>query len=55
MRLWVQPCEMMQQQWLALEQMYQQNRTRAIGVANFCAPCIKCIMKADMPGVHCVY
>lgn len=40
-----QPCEMMQQQWLALEQIYKQGKSRAIGVSNFCQACLQCIAK----------
>ena len=36
---------MMQEQWRALEDMYHANKTRAIGVSNFCAPCLECIAK----------
>ena len=39
------PCKMMQQQWAALEQMLKANKTRAIGVSNFCAACLDCLAK----------
>jgi len=39
------PCKMMQNQWRALEKHYRENKTRAIGVSNFCAPCLECIAK----------
>ena len=47
-----QPCRMMQEQWLALESRYKASQTRAIGVANFCAPCLKCIMKVATVTPH---
>ena len=37
------PCEMMRQQWLALEAIYHANKSRAIGVSNYCEACLKCI------------
>jgi len=47
-----EPCRMMQEQWLALESRYKAGQTRAIGVANFCAPCLKCIMKVATVTPH---
>jgi diketogulonate reductase-like aldo/keto reductase len=38
-----EPCAMMQQQWLALEEMYAANKTGAIGVSNFCSQCLECV------------
>jgi len=38
-----EPCDMMKQQWAALELRYKQGKTRAIGVSNFCKPCLECI------------
>jgi diketogulonate reductase-like aldo/keto reductase len=38
-------CTKMQQQWAALEQMYAQNKTRAIGISNYCQECVECILK----------
>ena len=35
---------MMRAQWSALEAMYKAGKTRAIGVSNFCAACLDCIM-----------
>ena len=37
------PCEMMRQQWSALEAMYFANKTRGIGVSNFCPACLQCL------------
>jgi diketogulonate reductase-like aldo/keto reductase len=49
-----EPCSMMQQQWAALELMLAQGRTRAIGVSNFCAPCLDCLAKVSttVPAVN---
>ena len=41
------PCAMMQQQWKALEHALAQNKTRAIGVSNFCVPCLECIAQVS--------
>ena len=38
-------CTKMQQQWKALENLYQNNKTRAIGVSNYCTDCIECILE----------
>jgi diketogulonate reductase-like aldo/keto reductase len=38
-------CTKMQQQWLALEDFYKMNKTRAIGVSNYCKECIQCILE----------
>ena len=38
-------CTKMQQQWSALEQFYRQNKTRAIGVSNYCTACLQCLME----------
>ena len=40
-----EPCTMMQQQWAALEKRYKEKKTRAIGVSNFCRPCLECLAK----------
>jgi diketogulonate reductase-like aldo/keto reductase len=40
-----EPCSMMQAQWAALELRYKQNKTRSIGVSNFCKPCLECLAK----------
>ena len=36
--------QMMQGQWAALEQRYREGKTRALGVSNFCAACLDCIL-----------
>ena len=38
-------CAKIQQQWAGLEQLYAANRTRAIGVSNYCQACLECVMK----------
>jgi len=38
-------CELMQQQWAALEQAYAQGQARAIGVSNYCEACVQCLLK----------
>ena len=49
-----EPCHMIQEQWKALEKMYETGKTRSIGVSNFCAPCLKCIFDVAtvMPQVN---
>jgi len=42
-----EPCQMMQDQWRALEQRLAEGKTRAIGVSNFCVPCLECIAKVS--------
>jgi diketogulonate reductase-like aldo/keto reductase len=40
-----QSCKNMQEQWSAMEQLYQTNKTRAIGVSNYCKECLQCILE----------
>lgn len=49
-----EPCAMMREQWKALELMLKRGKTRAIGVSNFCAECLKCIAQTDavIPAVN---
>jgi len=47
-----EPCEMMQQQWLALESVYAAGKSRSIGVSNFCAACLDCIAKVATVTPH---
>ena len=42
-----EPCRMMQEQWSALEKRYKEGKTRAIGVSNFCQPCLECLAKTS--------
>eukprot|EP00750_Incisomonas_marina_P027104 INCI6127.1.p1 GENE.INCI6127.1~~INCI6127.1.p1 ORF type:complete len:281 (-),score=41.37 INCI6127.1:1446-2288(-) len=37
-------CTKIQQQWTAVEQLYAENKTRAIGVSNYCQACLECVM-----------
>ena len=38
-------CTKIQEQWTALEQLYAANKTRSIGVSNYCRDCIECVLK----------
>lgn len=40
-------CEVIRKQWAALTTFYQANKTRAIGVSNFCPSCLKCLAQDD--------
>ena len=39
-----QSCKNMQEQWHAMEVLYLANKTRAIGVSNYCKECLQCIL-----------
>lgn len=41
-------CAKMREQWKALSAFYAANKTRALGVSNFCVSCLKCL--ADVSG-----
>ena len=45
-----EPCGMIQQQWKALEEVFEAGKTRAIGVANYCEPCLRCIEQVRCNG-----
>lgn len=45
-------CAAMQQQWAALEEMYRANKSRAIGVSNYCPACLECIAKTATIAPH---
>eukprot|EP00040_Diaphanoeca_grandis_P034868 m.217771 g.217771 ORF g.217771 m.217771 type:complete len:347 (-) comp33245_c0_seq3:2171-3211(-) len=49
-----EPCAMMQEQWRALELMFRQGKTKAIGVSNFCKACLECLSKTStvIPAVN---
>ncbi|GAB5369687.1 hypothetical protein AAMO2058_001426800 [Amorphochlora amoebiformis] len=36
-------CQPIQEQWKALEDLYAQGKTRAIGVSNYCQSCFSCL------------
>ena len=38
-------CSEIQAQWKVMETMLQQNKTRAIGVSNYCEQCFTCLLK----------
>jgi len=38
-------CTLMQEQWGAFEELYALNKSRAIGVSNYCQSCFECILK----------
>lgn len=52
-----EPCEMIQEQWLALESLYKEGKARSIGVSNYCKACIRCIEKVAtvMPHANQLY
>lgn len=41
-------CELDYAQWQAYEEFYAQNKTRAIGVSNYCTSCLECLMSKDL-------
>ena len=48
-------CGVMQEQWHALSGLVAQNKTRALGVSNFCTGCLECLAKtagAIVPAVN---
>ena len=47
-----EPCRMLQEQWRALEQAYLSNRTRAIGVSNYCDACLSCLARTATVQPH---
>lgn len=47
-----EPCAMIQQQWKALEVAYKAGHTRAIGVSNYCAKCLKCVTDVATVSPH---
>lgn len=49
-----EPCQMLQDQWRALEEMYAAGKTSAIGVSNFCPACLECLAKVSktVPAVN---
>ena len=47
-----EPCEMIQQQWRALEEAYTSGRTRSIGVSNYCSACLDCLARTATISPH---
>ena len=47
-----EPCHMIQEQWRALEHAYRTNRTRSIGVSNYCANCLECLARTSTISPH---
>ena len=48
-------CKLIKEQWAALTAFYQANKTRAIGVSNFCPSCLACLAEdasAVVPAVN---
>jgi len=48
-------CKLIKKQWAALTDFYQANKTRAIGVSNFCPSCLECLAEdasAVVPAVN---
>eukprot|EP00040_Diaphanoeca_grandis_P017717 m.92884 g.92884 ORF g.92884 m.92884 type:complete len:328 (-) comp26579_c0_seq2:84-1067(-) len=45
-------CAAMQEQWSAMEELYFQNKSRSIGVSNYCAPCLQCLAKTSRVTPH---
>jgi diketogulonate reductase-like aldo/keto reductase len=41
-------CEMVRQQWKAMEEFYKAGKARSIGVSNYCPSCFECLAKADV-------
>jgi len=40
-------CPEIQTQWAVMEQLYAENKARAIGVSNYCPSCFECLFKAS--------
>lgn len=40
-------CKKMQEQWAGLEKMYADKKARAIGVSNYCQPCLECLAQTQ--------
>lgn len=41
-------CELIKQQWKAMEEFYEGGKARAIGVSNYCESCFDCLREADV-------
>merc|ERR1719160_1414653 len=41
-------CEMVRQQWKAMEEFYKAGKAKAIGVSNYCPSCFACLDKVDV-------
>lgn len=45
---WNGACAMVRQQWKAMEEFYKANKTRSIGVSNYCPSCFECLSKTEV-------
>jgi hypothetical protein len=46
-------CSVIRAQWAAMEKLLAENKTRTIGVSNFCRPCLECLSSATVqPAVN---
>lgn len=41
-------CEMVRQQWKAMEEFYKAGKAKSIGVSNYCPSCFECLSKTDV-------
>jgi diketogulonate reductase-like aldo/keto reductase len=41
-------CEMVRQQWKAMEEFYKAGKAKSIGVSNYCPSCFECLAKTDV-------
>jgi len=41
-------CEMVRQQWKAMEEFYKAGKAKAIGVSNYCPSCFECLKKTEI-------
>lgn len=41
-------CEMVRQQWKAMEEFYKAGKAKSIGVSNYCPSCFECLKKTEV-------